>query len=170
MRLSEALPVFKGLELKMSEAYLWCSINFEDYELRKFFSEMTEAELSHARALDSLSSRPETARTSIDLPEGLVRDIRAGLEAKVEALQKEKDVHRAFYLIAEMEQSELNAVFDSIVRGLGELNLAHLELTTKQHIRHLREAAGKFGATPGVREALDGMLVKDRSYYRLFTD
>ncbi len=34
MKLSEALPDLKALELKMSEAYLWCSINYQDYDLR----------------------------------------------------------------------------------------------------------------------------------------
>jgi hypothetical protein len=170
MRLAEALPVFKGLELKMSEAYLWCSINFGDYELRKFFSEMTDAELGHARTLDALLARPESIRAVIELPPGMVDTIRSGLEEKVRALQMERDVHRAFSLIAEMEQSELNAVFDSIVRGLAELNLAHLELTTRQHIASVREAADRLGIAFEARAALDGLMVKDRSYYRLFTD
>ncbi len=170
MRLSQALPVFKGLELKMSEAYLWCSINFEGYELRRFFSEMTDAELGHARALESLASRPESAKAAIDLPPNLIEGIRADLEAKVRELAGERDVHRAFQLIAEMEKSELNAVFDSIVRGLAELNLAHLEISTRQHIASIREAAGRFGIASEAREALDELPVRDRSYYRLFTD
>jgi hypothetical protein len=170
MMLAEALPVFKSLELKMSEAYLWCSINFEDYELRKFFSEMTDAELGHARALESLGSRPETARAVIDISPDMVDDIRADLEARVRELSGERDVQRVFQLIADLEKSELNAVFDSIVRGLAELNLAHLELTTKQHIASVREAADRFGIASEARAALDELMVKDRGYYRLFTD
>lgn len=170
MRLAEALPVFKGLELKMSEAYLWCSINFEDYELRKFFSEMSDAELGHARALDSLSAKPEVLKTAMEIPEGLVASIRDGLESKVQALRVERDLQRAIALVADMETSELNTVFDSIVRGLAGLNLAHLELTTRQHIATIREAAERFGAPAEVKEKLLGMTVKDRSYYRLFTD
>ncbi len=170
MRLAEALPVFKGLELKMSEAYLWCSINFEDYELREFFAEMTEAELGHARALDILSAKPELSRAAIELPEGLVESIRNGLEEKVRALQRENDAARAFALVAGMERSELNGVFDSIVKGLAGLNLGHLELTTRQHIASIKEAAVKFGMPEGIKASLDDLLVKDRSYYRLFTD
>lgn len=170
MRLAEALPVFKGLELKMSEAYLWCSINFGDYELRKFFSEMTDAELGHARVLDSLSAKPDVLRAELDIPGGLVSSIREDLDSKVRALQVERDVQRGFGLVAEMERSELNAVFDSIIRGLADLNLAHLELTTRQHISAAREAAERFGIAAEVRAALDELLVKDRNYYRLFTD
>lgn len=170
MRLSEALPFFKGLELKMSEAYLWCSINFEDYELRKFFSEMSDAELGHARALESLSAKPESSAVEVDLPAGLADAIRRGLEEKISALKKEKDLSKTFSLIAEMEQSELNTVFDSIVRGLAGLNLAHLEIGTKQHIASIKEMAERLGIAAEARAALDGLMVKDRSYYRLFTD
>ncbi len=131
---------------------------------------MTDAELSHARALESLSNRAESSRASIDLPSGLLPEIAEQLQAKVAELKSEKEIDRTFRLIAEMEQSELNSIFDSLVRGLAQANLAHLELTTRQHIQAIKEAADRFALSSQARAAVAELLVKDRQYYRLFTD
>lgn len=154
----------------MAEAYLRSSLNFNDPEVSAFFSEMADAESSHARALDSLIKRPEMEGIWIEMPEGLHDELTALINSKVKQLKEERDLDRALLLLADLEQSELNNVFDSIVKGLADHNLAHLELITKQHIRFIQERTAKFNIGPDINRRINELLVKDRYYYRLFTD
>lgn len=176
MKLSLALSIFQGMELKLSEAYFKCSLNFsssrddEDPEVAAFFSELADAETAHARALDSLGKRPEVAGLEIDIPQGLAEELTILIDSKVKEIKEAKSLDRALELVADLEQSELNAIFDSIVQGLAAINLAHLELTTKQHINFIQEKAAKFDLDGRVKERIDNLRVKDRDYYRLFTD
>lgn len=170
MKLGQALSIFQDLELKMSEAYFRCSLNFGDPKAAAFFSELADAETGHARALESLMKRPEVSALNIDIPQDLIDETRSFMDSKIKEIKAEQNLDRALELVADLEQSELNTVFDSIVRGLSEINLAHLELTTNQHIKFIQETAAKFDLEGRVRERLENLMVKDRKYYRLFTD
>jgi len=82
MNLRQALSIFQDLELKMSEAYLRCSLNFSHPEAAAFFSELADAEAGHARALDGLMKRSEVTALGIDISRELVDATKLLIESK----------------------------------------------------------------------------------------
>src|SRR3989339_1139055 len=100
MILAEALEKFKTLELKMSEVYLWCSISFEDLELRQFFADMSDEELSHARALENISRIPAIKDVNFDIPDLLPERIGQKMAQTFARLKREKGLDGIFLLLA----------------------------------------------------------------------
>jgi len=169
MKLDEVLPAFKDLELKMSEAYLWCAVSFEGDDLRKFFSEMSDQEQSHAKALDSLSNKLSAENQQLEIPPDLPGRIRLEVSGAFASLKQTHDLEQALAILAELEQGELNTVFESIMRAMPpEARADFLELTTKRHIQFFKDGCARFLPGSPVLAKLGEILVKDRSYYRVF--
>lgn len=172
MRLSDALEQLKALELKMSEVYLWCSIHFQDLELRQFFSDMADEELAHARALENIARSPQSQRMEIELPEDLLASIERIVDESFRAIKANPDLESIFLALAEMESCEVNRSFNSILAGAESHRLAQLDflsLNTRRHILMLVEQATKLGLSDGVRGKLSRISVADRDYFRLFS-
>ncbi|MDQ7798633.1 MAG: hypothetical protein RDU76_06785 [Candidatus Edwardsbacteria bacterium] len=171
MILAGSLEKFKALELKMSEVYLWCSISFEDLELRQFFADMSDEELSHARALENISRIPALKDVNFDIPDYLPERIGQKMTQTFARLKKEKGLDGIFLLLAELENSEINQAFDSILQGVnhaGIQQIDHLNANTRRHILMLARQAEKLGLAEDVRNKIGQISVTDRDYFKLF--
>lgn len=171
MKLSQFLNKLISLELKNSECYLWCSMNFEELELRQFFADMSDEELKHARLLTEISKTPEADALSIavapDLPDKMV----AAAVKISEDIKKEKDLDQCFRLIAQLESAELNVIYDSILKHFDGNNKADfLSMNTAVHITMLKQAADTFATSPEVKKLVQAIEIKNRDYYKLFID
>ena len=172
MRLPDALDRLKALELKMSEVYLWCSMHFEDLELRQFFSDMADEELAHARALDNISRSPQAQMMEIELPEDLPASIESNILDSYRSIKAHPDLESIFLALAEMESCEINRSFNSILSGAESHRLVQLDflsLNTRRHILMLVEQATKLGLPAAVCGKLSRISVTDQDYYRLFS-
>jgi rubrerythrin len=171
MILAGALEKFKALELKMSEVYLWCSISFEDLELRQFFADMSDEELSHARALENIGKIAAVKDANYEIPDYLPERIGQKIFEVFARLKQEKELDKIFLLLAEMESSEINQAFDSIVKGVkdaGIQQMDHLNANTRRHILMLARQAEKLGLAEEVRNKIGQISVTDRDYFKLF--
>ena len=171
MRLDEALDKFKGLELQMSTAYLWCSITFEDLELRQFFSDMSDEELTHARALDEIMLKNPTALYQIDISQDKVQNEEDRIVRAIATVKTGLDVPATFAAVAQMEAGELNLVFESIMQAMRDGNLKkmeHISISTSYHIKKLKEAAGKFAIPGEIWSKINELTVKNSEYYKVF--
>lgn len=172
MRLSAALEQMKALELRMSEVYLWCSMHFNDLELRQFFSDMADEELAHARAMDNIARSPQAGKVEIDLPGDLPAGIERVIDESFRSIKAHPELESIFLALAEMESCEINRSFNSILAGAESHRMAQLDflsLNTRRHILMLVEQAAKLGLSDGVRARLSRISVADSDYFRLFS-
>jgi hypothetical protein len=171
MKLSQFLNKLIGLEMKNSECYLWCSINFQDLELRQFFADMSDEELKHARILTEISRSPEAGLLSMPVPEDLPDRMVAAAGKIADALKQEKDLDRSFLLVAQLEGTELNIIYDSILKHFsGNKKADFLTMNTKVHIKMLKEAAETFVRSPEIKGKVMAIQAKEKDYYRLFAE
>jgi hypothetical protein len=171
MKLSDALEQLKSLELRMSEVYLWCSIHFGDLDLRQFFSDMSDEELAHARALDNISRSPLAAKMDIDLPDELPGTIEREIDDAYRKIKADPQLESIFPVLADMESCEINRSFNSILAGAEAHKIAQLDfmsLNTRRHILMLADQAKKLGLSEAVASQLSRISVADRDYFRLF--
>ncbi len=155
----------------MSEVYLWCSISFEDLELRQFFADMSDEELSHARALENIGKLPVVKEANFDIPDYLPERIGQKMAETFARLKGEKGLGQIFLLLAEMENSEINQAFDSILKGINDAGIRqvdHLNTNTRRHILMLARQAEKLGLAEDVRNKIGQISVTDRDYFKLF--
>jgi hypothetical protein len=171
MKLSQFINKLISLEMKNSECYLWCSINFQDLELRQFFSDMSDEELKHARFLTDISQSPDAGLISMPVPQDLPDKLVAAAAKIADAIKTEKNIDRCFLLVAQLECTELNVIYDSILKHFGSNKKAgFLTMNTKVHIKMLKEAAETFVTSPQIRKKIEALQVKDRDYYRVFSE
>ena len=171
MILAGALEKFKTLELKMSEVYLWCSISFEDLELRQFFADMSDEELSHARALENITKIPAVKDINFDIPDYLPERIGQNLAEIFARLKQEKGLDKIFLHLAELESSEINQAFDSILKGVNDANIQRVDFlssSTRRHILMLASQAEKLNLSDDIRQKIGQICVTDRDYFKLF--
>jgi len=171
LKLSQFLNKLITLELKNSECYLWCSINFEALEIRQFFADMSDEELKHARLLTEISQSPEASLLSLEVPPDLPDKMVLAAVKISETIKKEKDLDQCFRLIAQLECGELNVIYDSILKHFdGNKKANFLAMNTSAHINMLKEAAEKYVNSPEVKKQVLAIEVRNRDYYKLFLD
>ena len=168
MLLSDALEKFRGIELKMSEVYLWCSINFADIELRQFFNDMSDQELAHARTLDAAARANQGRPMEIDVPGTLADQEERKLDAMIAFVKTGPGLDATFAKIAEMESSEINLVGDSVCRAdLGQTTRDNMCTNTRYHINMLKKAVENFPVSEHVKRRVQGIQVHDQVYYKV---
>ena len=171
MILASALDEFKMLELKMSEVYLWCSIKFENIELRQFFADMSDEELSHARALENISKNPKVREINFDIPDYLPDRILQNINKYFALIKQETALNEIFLYLAEMEDSEINQAFDSILKGVNETKIQQIDflnINTRRHLLMLAKQAEKLGLSEDVQKKIGQIYVTDRDYFKVF--
>ncbi len=172
MRLKEAADRLKQLELKMSEVYLWCSINFEDLEIRQFFSDMSDQELAHARRLDEIRTSPYAADIAIGITDEMIQDERKRLDSIVSFVKTGPGLDETMLKIVDMESGELNLIFESICQSplVGQKLVNAVCINTKFHINLLKKAAEQFPLRDDTKRKIYGLQVRDKNYYKVFSD
>jgi hypothetical protein len=172
MLLTDALEKYRGLELKMSEVYLWCSITFDDIELRQFFADMSDQELGHARTLAEIARANKDGKLEIDVPSSLADEEERKIDAMIAFVKTRPGLDAAFAKIAEMESGELNLVFDSVCRSdlIGPKAYDSTCTNSRFHINLLKKAVEKFPVSQLIKQQVIGIQVRDASYYKIFSD
>lgn len=172
MDLKQAADRLKAIELKMSEVYLWCSITFDDLEIRQFFSDMSDQELAHARRLDEIGAAPFAADISIDLPEEVVRAEADRIDDMRAFVKTRPGLDETLAKVAAMESGELNVIFESLCNStaVGEKMINAVCINTKFHINLLKRAVEKFPVSDATRQMVYDIRVRDKDYYKVFSD
>jgi len=171
MKLYDLLDKCKTLELKMSEVYLWCSINSPDLDLRQFFADMSDQELGHARKLDEISKIVAAKSMEMDIARSVIDKEEKSMEEAISFVKNNPALDDLFMRIAKMESQELNLIFESICQPkiIGEKLSATSEVNTKIHINMLKKAIEKLPLREETQRAINDIQVKDKDYYKLFT-
>jgi hypothetical protein len=172
MLLTDALDKFRGLELKMSSVYLWCSIDAEELELRQFFTDMSDQELGHARYLDEIARAVTNPSLEIDVPASLANDEERKIDAMIAFVKTGPGLDATFAKITEMESGEINLVFESICHSdaVARKYSGATCINTKFHINLLKKAAETFPLSDGTRAKISAIQVRDRDYFRVFSE
>jgi rubrerythrin len=155
----------------MSEVYLWCSINSPDLDLRQFFADMSDQELSHARKLDEISNSSDADKVEMNIDISAIQKEERLLDETIAFVKKNPALDDLFMRIAVMESQELNLIFESICQPkiIGEKLSATSEVNTKIHINMLKKAIEKLPLREETQRAINDIQVKDKDYYKLFT-
>jgi len=172
MYLDRAMNRLADLELKAAQAYLRAAQAFETREFKQFFAEMAREELDHARAILEMMASVKPSTYDLAVTEAKLEEAAGAIARCSSALINHEDLEAAFVAIAEMEGTEINSIYESVLHYYtNQLLPSHgvevFHQSTEVHIRMLREAAGRFGLEPGVRGQLEGLAVKPLGYYKV---
>jgi hypothetical protein len=172
MLLLTALEKFKMVELKMSEIYLWCSAHFEDLDLRQFFADMEDEELGHARAFVNIAKDSRIRDFNIDIQVDLSDGILQKMEIQFELIKKKEDLNKIFLYLVELESSEVNKVFESIIKGVRQERLSQVDfmkVNTQRHILMLLKQTEILGLNREIITKIRNISIADDDYYKVFT-
>jgi hypothetical protein len=170
MKLNEALDKCKDLELKMSEVYLWCSSHYEGIELRQLFFEMSNQEQAHARMLDEIARAHKGSEIKIELTTDVIAREEDLLNKMIQFVKLKPELDELLLRIADMESQEVNLIFESICQSdiIGTKLSGSAGINTKFHINLLKKAVESLPLKEATKQAIYGIQIRDKHYYRLF--
>ncbi len=167
--LMKADHIYEGFirfEERSAQLYLELSVRFADNPpLRWFWVEMAMEEKQHAGMLQHCREAGVYAaalpdKKQVEKIEKVFRQIEERILAPDLALDE------AFEAAARLESSEINDVYSRLtapIEGPAHIMRKKMELSVAGHFEKLRNAARRFGASPGVQSRLSRLLPSGNS-------
>jgi len=169
MKLKDVLDKCKGMELRMSEIYLWCASHYEDLDIRQLFSDMSDQEMSHARMLDDIAKAHPGSAIEIEITGAIIDREQQMLDKMIAFVKSQPELDELFLRIADMESHELNLIFESLCRSdlIGAKLIGSSQVNTKYHINLLKKAVEKFPLREATKQAISGIQIRDKDHYKV---
>jgi hypothetical protein len=161
MRAEQIYEGFIRFEERAAALYLELSVRFFDNpDLSWFWVEMAMEEKQHAGMLQFCREAGVFAASMPDNDQvSRLNTLFNHLEARLRAAALTLD--DAFELAIELEASEINEVYGRLtapIEGPAHILRKKMELLSDRHFDRLRDAADRFGASPGLRTKLGELL------------
>lgn len=170
MKLEDVLDKCKGMELLMSEVYLWCSSHYEDMDFRQLFFDMSDQEMSHARMLDDIAKAHPGSAIEIDITVSVMDREQQMLKEMISFVKSMPEMDELFLRIADMESHELNLIFESLCQSdiIGAKLIGYSQVNTKYHINLLKKAVDKLPLSEATKNVIYGIQIRDKDHYKVY--